>query len=93
MRRASVVIPRPAVSARRGDPVARATYAFAGGRLSVPASPPERVDCRISSDPAAFLLITYGRTGLLRPVLSGRILVAGRRPWLGLSLPRPFRRP
>jgi len=77
----------------RGDPDARATLAFTDGRLSVPESSPDRVDCRISSDPAAFVLITYGRTGLLRPVLAGRILATGRRPWLGLTLPRRFRRP
>jgi uncharacterized protein (TIGR03083 family) len=77
----------------RGDPDARATFGFDGGTLRVSPSEPERVDCRISADPAAFLLVTYGRTGLLKPVLSGRILASGRKPWLGLSMPRRFRRP
>lgn len=77
----------------RGDPDARATFVFDGGELRVSTSAPERVDCRISADPAAFLLVTYGRTGLLKPVLSGRLLAGGRKPWLGLGLPRRFRKP
>jgi acetyl esterase/lipase len=42
--------------------------------------------------PAAFLLVTYGRSGPLVPALRGRITASGRKPRLGLRLPRLFRR-
>jgi uncharacterized protein (TIGR03083 family) len=77
----------------RGDPDARAVFAFDRGRLAVQPPAGQRVDCRVSADPAAFLLVTYGRSGPLVPALRGRITAGGRKPWLGLRLPRLFRRP
>jgi hypothetical protein len=41
------------------------------------------VDCRISADPATYLLAGYGRIGPIRPALTGRMVVYGRKPWLG----------
>lgn len=41
-------------------------------------------DCTISADPEAFLLVGYGRTSQWGPILRGKILASGRRPWLGL---------
>jgi hypothetical protein len=77
----------------RGGADARAAFVFDHGKLEVRPSGAQRADCRISADPAAFLLITYGRTGTLAPALRGRVVATGRKPWLGLSLPRRFRRP
>jgi hypothetical protein len=77
----------------RGDPAARAILAFDHGRLAIQPPDGQRVDCRISADPAAHLLVTYGRCGPLLPALRGRITAAGRKPWLGLWLPRLFRKP
>jgi uncharacterized protein (TIGR03083 family) len=45
-----------------------------------------RVDCRISADPATFILVSYGRLSPLPPALTGRIVAYGRKPWLGLKL-------
>ena len=44
------------------------------------------VDCRISADPSAFMLVSYGRLSPLRPALTGKIVAYGRKPWLGLKL-------
>jgi len=77
----------------RGDPTSRARFEFDTGHLTVRQCGGGRVDCRVSAEPATFVLILYGRSGLLRPVLTGRVVASGRKPWLGLTLPRRFRRP
>jgi uncharacterized protein (TIGR03083 family) len=51
------------------------------GALVVEPGPDPRAVCRISADPTAFLLISYGRVSPWRYVTSGRILAWGRRPW------------
>lgn len=50
------------------------------------ASGREHADCRVSADPLALLLIAYGRTSQWRPIMRGKLLAWGRRPWLGLRL-------
>jgi hypothetical protein len=44
-----------------------------------------RPDCWISADPAAFLLVGYGRTGQWAQIARGKLLAGGRKPWLGLA--------
>lgn len=65
----------------RGGP--RYRIAIADGALEV-AAPGGRVDCWISADPVAFLLVGYGRFGQWGQALRGRIFAGGRKPWLGL---------
>jgi len=48
------------------------------------ADPP--VDARISADPAALLLVLLGREKVWRPLLTGKLLAWGRRPWKLLRL-------
>ena len=43
------------------------------------------VDCWISADPTAFLLVGYGRVGQWSQALRGRLISGGRKPWLGLK--------
>jgi len=70
----------------------RATLSFEGGRLTI--DQPDRViDCRISADPVAFLLVSYGRLPVWGPVLRGKMVAWGRKPWLGLKLPSLLRNP
>lgn len=59
------------------------------------ASAPGRREGRVplSADPAAFLLVTYGRISPLRPALTGQIVASGPKPWLGFTLPTLFRAP
>lgn len=41
-----------------------------------------RVDCYISAAPSPYLLVSAGRGGRWRPILTGQIVAYGRRPWL-----------
>jgi uncharacterized protein (TIGR03083 family) len=68
----------------RGGPPVYLT--FENGVLSVDQSPPRPVDCRLSVDPAAYLLVGYGRIAQWGPVLKGKVMTWGRKPWLGLKL-------
>lgn len=45
----------------------------------------EPVDCWLSIDPVAFLLVGYGRAGQWSQVLRGKMLAGGRRPWLSMQ--------
>lgn len=45
--------------------------------------PGGQVDCVLSVDPVAFLLVIYGRLALDRALSSGAIVATGRRPSLG----------
>jgi MDMPI C-terminal domain len=55
--------------------------------------PGPRADCVITADPAAFLLVGYGRANPLSAALTGRIIASGRKPWLGLAFGRLFESP
>lgn len=46
------------------------------------------VDCHISADPVALLLVAYGRCTQWRPIATARLVAWGRRPWLGPRLVR-----
>lgn len=41
------------------------------------------VDCILTADPAAFLLVAYGRTPMESALRRGDIVATGPRPWLG----------
>lgn len=76
---------RVLLSLRGGQKQTRLVFVVDRGNLTVE-EPGARVDCRISADPAAFILVSYGRLSLLRPALTGKIVAYGRKPWLGLKL-------
>lgn len=50
----------------------------------------QRVDCHLSSDPAAFVLVGFGRMSLASAIARGKMLAYGTRPWLGFSLRAMF---
>lgn len=52
-----------------------------------------KVDCVISLDPRAALLVGFGRSSLARAIVSGGALSTGRRPWLGLRFSTLFATP
>jgi Mycothiol maleylpyruvate isomerase N-terminal domain len=70
-----------------------ATFAFDHGTLVVSQGPTIRPDIRMSVDPAAFLGVAYKRSGLAIPILTGRAVAWGRRPWLALKFPGLFQAP
>ena len=71
----------------RGGHGGRARFVLAVDRGTLTVEDPGGlVDCRISADPSAFMLVSYGRLSPLRPALTGKIVAYGRKPWLGLKL-------
>ena len=61
------------------------------GRATVATEAPDRpVDCHLWADPAALVLVGYGRRSQWWAVATGRFLAWGRRPWAGLRLARLF---
>lgn len=52
-----------------------------------------RVDCHISAGPVALLLVAYGRRSQWGPILTGKTVAWGRRPWLALSFRSLFSSP
>jgi len=75
----------------RGD--GRAWLRFDGGDFSVEGSPQGKVDCHLSVDPSAFLLVAWGRTSQWPAIAKGQLLAWGRKPWLGLQLRSWLRNP
>lgn len=70
-----------------------ACLVFDDGRVRIERAGEVRPDCVISAEPAPFLLVSYARLGQWAPVLSGKILAWGRRPWLALKLPQLINAP
>lgn len=63
------------------------------GGAATAGAPPGRVDCHLSVDPAAFLLVGYGRVSQWGPIAQGRMVAWGRKPWLGLRFKSLFVNP
>jgi uncharacterized protein (TIGR03083 family) len=66
----------------RGGPRYRLVVDDGTASLTEPGGP---VDCWISADPVAFVLVGYGRTGQWGRILRGKMLAGGRKPWLGFG--------
>jgi len=66
---------------------------FDDGDLTVTRAAVGPVDCHLSVDPAAFLLVSWGRVGQWPAIARGQLLAWGRRPWLGLRLRALLRNP
>lgn len=68
----------------RGGPSLSVT--FTDGALSASSQPPRRVDCHISADPVAFLLVALGLASQWGQIARGRMVAYGRKPWLAFRL-------
>jgi uncharacterized protein (TIGR03083 family) len=79
----------------RGTQRLTAHLLFGDGQLAVTEGTAggDKVDCHVSADPWTFVRVMYGRSGLGAPLVAGKIVAWGRRPWLGLRLPGYFRAP
>ena len=72
----------------------RHVFAFADGVLTLDGpEPPHRIDCRLSVDPAALLLVAWGRVSQWSAIARGQMLAWGRKPWLGPKLRTLMRNP
>lgn len=70
-----------------------AVLSFDSGDLWVTRTPTRAVDCHLSVDPAAFLLVSWNRVSQGSAIARGQLLAWGRRPWLGLRLRALLRNP
>jgi SCP-2 sterol transfer family len=75
---------------RGGD---RFYFIFDDGTLSIEDPSPREVDCHISADPVAFLMVVWSRQNQWTAITKGKLLAWGRRPWLGPRLKSLIRNP
>ncbi|MEU3605430.1 maleylpyruvate isomerase family mycothiol-dependent enzyme [Streptomyces sp. NPDC035033] len=69
----------------KGGP--RLAVVVADGAATVTRDPaPRPYDCRITAEPTAFLLVSFGREPVWKAVALGRMRAGGRRPWLAPRL-------
>jgi len=71
----------------------RFAVTFADGVPTVSDEPPRRPDCTIAIDPVAFLLLALGRWSAPATMARAKVIVWGRRPWLGPRFPGLFTAP
>jgi uncharacterized protein (TIGR03083 family) len=75
---------------RGGD---RFHFVFNDGALSIEDPSPRAVDCHISADPVAFLMVAWARQSQWTAIATGKLLAWGRKPWLGPKLRGLIRNP
>lgn len=75
---------------RGGD---RFQLAFDDGALTIDELSSRRIDCHLSTDPVAFLMVLWGRQSQWRAIAKGQLLAWGRKPWLGPRLRSMMRNP
>ncbi|MDQ4012029.1 MAG: SCP2 sterol-binding domain-containing protein [Actinomycetota bacterium] len=78
------------VRIRRGD---RFHFVFDNGSVRVVEPSSRRVDCHISADPVAFLMVIWARQSQWSAISKGKLMAWGRKPWLGPQLRALMRNP
>jgi uncharacterized protein (TIGR03083 family) len=68
-------------------------WEFQDGQLHVNPPHPSKIDVHLSADPAALLLVMYGRESQWKHIPAGRMAAWGRKPWLAFTLGSRFRKP
>jgi hypothetical protein len=59
----------------------RKTLVFDDGSLTLTEAGTRAVDACLCADPAALMLVFIGRQGIAKPLLEGKLVAWGRRPW------------
>jgi uncharacterized protein (TIGR03083 family) len=65
---------------RRGDSF---HFIFDDGSLEIAEPSSRRVDCHISADPVALLMVFWCRQSQWTAIATGKLMAWGRKPWLG----------
>ncbi|MGH3946139.1 MAG: hypothetical protein ACRDSI_14000, partial [Pseudonocardiaceae bacterium] len=60
-------------------------------RVEEPSS--RRVDCHISADPVAMLMVFWSRQSQWTAIAKGKLMAWGRKPWLGPQFRALMRNP
>lgn len=71
----------------------RHLFVFDHGALTIEKPSSRKVDCHISADPVAMLLVTWARTSQWGPIAKGKLVAWGRKPWLGFQFRGLLRTP
>ncbi len=62
---------------------ARFDFVFDDGALHIEGPAGRRVDCHLSVDPVAMLMVGWDRKGQWPAIAKGQLVAWGRKPWLG----------
>ena len=57
----------------------------AGDSLTISQVTERQIDCHLSVDPVAYLLVGFNRESQWTAIAKGQILAWGRKPWLSLK--------
>jgi uncharacterized protein (TIGR03083 family) len=68
-------------------------FVFDDGALMVETPSSHSVDCHISADPVAFLLLAFDRQSQWAAIAKGKLMAWGRKPWLGFQFRNLIRHP
>jgi hypothetical protein len=68
-------------------------FIFDDGALTIEDPSPRKIDCHISADPVAFLLVVWARQSQWSAIAKGKLMAWGRKPWLGFRLRSLIRNP
>ncbi len=68
-------------------------FVFNEGDFTVEEPSSRTVDCHISADPVAMLLVVFARQSQWSAIAAGKLMAWGRKPWLGLQLRGFLRNP
>ncbi|HSL08045.1 MAG TPA: SCP2 sterol-binding domain-containing protein [Pseudonocardiaceae bacterium] len=68
-------------------------FIFDDGTLEIVEPSSRRVDCHISADPVAFLMVIWARQSQWTAIGKGKLMAWGRKPWLGPQLRSLIRNP
>ncbi|MDQ4105009.1 MAG: maleylpyruvate isomerase N-terminal domain-containing protein [Actinomycetota bacterium] len=58
-------------------------FVFDDGSVRIEEPSSRRVDCHISADPVAFVMVYWDRQSQWTAIAKGKLLAWGRKPWLG----------
>jgi hypothetical protein len=68
-------------------------FLFDNGQLHIVEASSRKVDCHISADPVAFLMVVWNRQSQWSAIARGKLMSWGRKPWLGPQLRALIRNP
>jgi len=71
----------------------RYRFTFDDGALAIDGPSSVPVDCHISADPAALLMVAYARQSQWEAIAKGKLVAWGRKPWLGPKFRALMRNP
>ncbi|MGH9180114.1 MAG: SCP2 sterol-binding domain-containing protein, partial [Acidimicrobiales bacterium] len=71
----------------------RHVWVFDDGALTIEAPSSRPVDCFISADPVALLLVTWGRQNQAPAIVKRQLVVSGPKAWLGPKFRSLMRNP